>query len=499
MIYDTPGQRQLPPLEEPHAAMERVLIEAVEAPRETNAVSKRGRPARLSESLLAAGILWCVLHGWVSQWDLWRRVSGFGIGSLAPVPVCDQAVYNRLARQGTDLMQSLCAQITTWLWEWLAPYEDRRLAPFARGIYALDESTMDALHRWLRELRDVPLGDPSLLAGRLVGLFDVRRQQWVRLEWLPKAIANCQLMAQQMISELPTNSIVLFDLGYYNFEWFDTLTQRGIWWVARLRRNGSYSIEHFFVSRDGYMDALIFLGAHRADRTTYLMRLVRVRYQGRWYSYLSNVTDPLQLSGAEIVALYARRWDIELGFRMLKDHLGLRLLWSAKMQVIGAQLWAVVILAQIMHALQVQVAVESGVETFDVSLELLWRYWPDLSQQAARSGRSLTETIRDSGPSLGLIRPSTRLTRCVPLIDWRELTPVPIDLVWIRPPRYAKKAHSSPSDAPPASKKARSKKAHGSSSGTPPASKKARSKKAQTSASGSRSRTKKASKANLLE
>ncbi|MDQ2907579.1 MAG: IS4 family transposase [Chloroflexota bacterium] len=482
MSYDTPGQHPLPRLENPHTMMEGVLIQAVEAPRATSMVSKRGRPARLSEPLLAAGILWCVLHGWVSQWDLWRRVSGFGIGSLAPVPVCDQAVYNRLARQGTDLMESLCAQITTWLWEWLAPYEDRRLAPFACGIYALDESTMDALHRWLRELRDVPLGDPSLLAGRLVGLFDVRRQQWVRLEWLPKAIANCQLMAQQMISDLPKNSMVLFDLGYYNFEWFDTLTRRGIWWVARLRRNGSYTIEHFFVSRDGYVDALIFLGAHRADRTASLMRLVRVRYQGRWYSYLSNVTDPLRLSGADIVALYARRWDIELGFRMLKDHLGLRFLWSAKMQVIGAQLWAIVILAQMLHALQVQVAVESGVQTFDVSLEVLWRYWPDLSQQARTSGRTLTETIREIGPSLGLIRPSTRLRRLVPQIDWQELTPVPIDLVWIRPPRYAKKAHGSPSRAHSGRKKAQTKKT--------------RTKKAQTSASGSRSRTKKAAMAN---
>ncbi len=103
------------------------------------------------------------------------------------------------------------------------------------------------------------------------------------------------------------------------------------------------------------------------------MRLIRVRYRGQWYSYITNSTDPFQLSGAQIVALYGRRWDIELGFRLLKDHLGLRFLWSAKMQVIGAQLWATVILAQLLHALQVQVAIESGVETFDVSVELLWR------------------------------------------------------------------------------------------------------------------------------
>ena len=441
MSYDTPGQRPLPLIEKPAALLETMLVQAIEEPRESAVVKKRGRPARLSNQLLAAGIVWCLLHGWVSQWDLWRRISCFGVGSLAAVPVCDQAIYNRLAKHGTDVMQQLCAQISTWLWHWLAPYEEQRLAPFARQILALDESTMDAVNRWLKELREVPVGDPSLLAGRLVGLFDIRRQQWLRLDWLPEAVANCQAYASEMLSGLQAGTLLLFDLGYYNFEWFDTLTQRGIWWVARLRSNGSYTIEHILVQRDGYFEALIFLGAYRSDQAAYLMRLVRVRYRGQWYSYISNVTDPCQLSGAEIVALYARRWDIELGFRLLKDHLGLRLLWSAKMQVIGAQLWATVILAQILHALQVQVAAESGVETFDVSVELLWRYWPDLTQLAAQHGTSVMQVIQEVGTAIKLIRPSTRIRRSVPIIDWQEITPPPVDLRWIREPRYAHKTH----------------------------------------------------------
>jgi len=441
MSYDTPGQRRLPLIEKPAALLETMLVQAIEEPRESAVVKKRGRPARLSNQLLAAGIVWCLLHGWVSQWDLWRRISCFGVGSLAAVPVCDQAIYNRLAKHGTDVMQQLCAQISTWLWHWLAPYEDTHLAPFATRIYALDESTMRAIKRWLKELRDVPVGDPCLLAGRLVGLFDVRRQQWVRIDWLPKAIANCQAHAEAMLSSVEAGALLLFDLGYYNFEWFDTLTQRGIWWVARLRSNGSYSIEHILVQRDGYFEALIFLGAYRADQAAYLMRLVKVRYRGQWYSYISNVTDPCQLSGAQIVELYARRWDIELGFRMLKDHLGLRLLWSAKMQLIGAQLWATVILAQLFHALQVQVAVESGVETFDVSLELLWRYLPDLSHLALKQGTPLMQVITEVGVALKLIRPSTRIRRAVPEMDWHEMTPPPVDLIWIREPHYAHKTN----------------------------------------------------------
>jgi DDE family transposase len=439
MPYDTPGQRTLPVLTNAVAVVETMLIQAVELAPETAVVKKAGRPNRLSNRLLAAGILWCLLHGWVSQWDLWRRVSYFGIGALAPIAVCDQAIYNRLAKHGSEVMQHLCAQISSWLWQWMAAYEDRKLAPFASRIYALDESTMRAIKRWLQELRDVPVGEPSLLAGRLIGLFDIRRQQWVRIDWLPKAIANCQGQAEAMLSQVEMGALLLFDLGYYNFEWFDTLTQRGIWWVARLRSNGSYVIEHCLLQRDGYFEALIFLGAHRSDQAAYLMRLIRVRYRGQWYSYITNSTDPFQLSGAHIVALYARRWDIELGFRLLKDHLGLRWLWSAKMQVIGAQLWATVILAQLLHALQVQVAVEAGVETFDVSLELLWRYLPDLSQRSATQGQPLLEVIKEVGVALKLIRPSTRIRRVVPDIDWQELTPLPVDLVWMREPHYAHK------------------------------------------------------------
>jgi hypothetical protein len=40
---------------------------------------------------------------------------------------------------------------------------------------------------------------------------------------------------------------------------------------------------------------------------------------------LTNVRDPRLLSAAEVVALYARRWDIERAIALVKQHLGLSL------------------------------------------------------------------------------------------------------------------------------------------------------------------------------
>jgi hypothetical protein len=115
------------------------------------------------------------------------------------------------------------------------------------------------------------------------------------------------------------------------------------------------------------------------------------------------------------------------------DHLNLRFLWSAKQEVISVQIWATVILAQMLHALQVRVAAEARVSTFDVSLELLLRHIPDFIRQ----GGDLLTRIQEGAYPLGIIRPSTRKQIEVPLIERSEIIPPPIDLIWIRPPRYA--------------------------------------------------------------
>ena len=437
MSYDTPWARPLPAVHEPQAALQELVLELMSPPPTDRQVLKgRGRPATLSDTFLSFAILWSVLSGWVSQLDLWRLISGFGLGCFAPVPLCDQAVYNRLDRSGLRLMQRLACQVSERLFEHATPFEDRSLAPFASEVYSFDESVMDPKKRWIKELRDVPAGAKDLLAGRLSCLFDVRRQCWRRIDVLRDAKANCQAHAKQLLADIKPGALLLFDLGYDNFFWFDGLTQAGFWWISRLRHNSSWKLMHVLVQRDGESSALVFLGAHRSDQSAYLVRLIRIRYPGRWYSWVTNVTDPLQMSGAEVARLYGRRWEIELGFRILKEHLGLRLLWSAKPQVIGAQIWALVTLAQWLHRLQLQVARRAGVDGFDVSVELLLRHLARLQQQAVAQGKGLEEYIAQVGPSMGLIRPSSRTCIQAPLILWQEIIWPPPDLIWIRSPRY---------------------------------------------------------------
>ena len=87
-----------------------------------------------------------------------------------------------------------------------------------------------------------------------------------------------------------------------------------------------------------------------------------------------------------------------------------------------AQIWATLVLAQIFHGLQVQIAAEARVEVFDVSIDLLVRLVPRWLQQ----GISPVEQAVNFGRDMRLIRPSTRHQVEVPWIDpsWVQSPPL---------------------------------------------------------------------------
>jgi hypothetical protein len=117
-------------------------------------------------------------------------------------------------------------------------------------------------------------------------------------------------------------SLLLFDLGYFSFGFFDTLTQRKLWWVSRYRENTSYSLAHVFYRQREVLDALVWLGTGQ-KQARHLVRLVRMGDGIGVRMYLTNICDPHMLSLGDVAQLYARRWDSELAFRLLKEYLGM--------------------------------------------------------------------------------------------------------------------------------------------------------------------------------
>jgi hypothetical protein len=300
---------------------------------------------------------------------------------------------------------------------------------------ALDETTLDPVARKLPALRQAPAGAPQLLPGKLAGLFDIRCQQWRRVQYIAEAQQNEKVVARDMVKDLPRGSLILADLGYFAFKWFDDLTHMGQYWISRLRAKTSYTVHHVYYQNGTTFDGLIWLGAHRADRAAHAVRLVCFQVGRNKYRYITNVLDPAVLSIRDIAALYARRWDFEMAVKLVKRDLNLHLLWSCKTDVILLQIWAVLIIAQILHALQMEIAGRAGVDPFEVSLPLLIAYMP----MWAYSGQDPVALVVERGREGGFIRPSRRTKIRAPAIPAEQLIPLPPGLELVRKPRYAQR------------------------------------------------------------
>jgi Transposase DDE domain len=427
------GQVTLPLLDVA-GQVERVLIELVRdgaAP----LVARRGRPPILPAAVLWASLVIGVLRGGMSQAAVWRLTMDQGLWGEPRIRISDEAVYRRLAAVDASPLGELWPTLSTLLADRIDPWVATDLVPFAVDVVALDETTLDPVARSLPALRTVPPGDQALLPGKIAGVFDLRRQQWRTITLITDPHQNERVAARDLVAGLTPGTLILADLGYFGFEWFDDLTDRGYLWVSRLRAKTSYRVAHVHYDDGTTFDGLVWLGAHRADRAKHLVRLVRFRTGQTERAYLTNVRSPLFLRPAQIAALYARRWDIEMAVNLVKRHLGLHLLWSAKSAVIHHQIWAVLLIAQIVQALRVEIAGRAKIDLFDVSIELLITHLP---RYATISDDPIAAFIAD-GPSHHYFRPARRVTATAPPLPMEQVIFPPPDLVATQEPRYARR------------------------------------------------------------
>jgi hypothetical protein len=410
-------------------AIEAVLHDLI--PRLAPPPNRHGRPEVLPGALLWTALLVGILRGQGTQQGIWRLLSQSGLWDFPRVPVGAEAVRIRLRRAGSGVVEQLFRDVSAELAAQV-PTDDT-LAPFAGGVYALDETTLDQTARTVPALRGVPAGDARLLPGKLITAFDVRRQQFHTVQTTELPHQNEKVAARDLVATLPVHSLVLADLGYFGFEWFDDLTDAEHHFVSRLRAGTSVISVQTLAATDALTDELIWLGAHRSDRAKHLYRRVRIRRGVLWHSYLTNVRDPATLPAVAVDRLYSRRWDIELAFKTIKRDLGLHLVWSAQWELILTQVWGVLLIAQIAAALRHQIARCAEVDLFDVSLTLLLRDLPYLTRHhGAEVVAVLAALPRVKG---GYIRPARRGARVVP--DPGSSAPPRPNLPLTRKPRYA--------------------------------------------------------------
>jgi hypothetical protein len=305
-----------------------------------------------------------------------RVLAAEGVLWADATAVSPQAVAQRLRRLPAALFEGVLTDVLPQMQaRWAA--RRRPLPPalawahrhFA-AVLALDGSTLDALLRKVGLLR----GDEKApLAGRMAALLDVVTRLPRRVWYEEDPQAHDQRFWDRAVATLAPGTLLLFDLGFLSYAHFDDLTDRGVWFLTRAAATAVTRTERALHATADCHDLLVRLGARPAHRCAHPLRLIEVRYQGKWYRYLTNVTDPQRLPADVVVALYAERWRVEDAFNAAKRLLGLAYFWTGAANGVQTQVWATWLLYAVLIDLTDAVAEALQQPVAALSLEMVYR------------------------------------------------------------------------------------------------------------------------------
>ena len=401
----------LPPVEAIEARLREILPTSTEPiPRlilRPGLPPKRLRERVLTLPLMAVLMVTLVFRQLPSLSEALRLLALEGLSEEAPVEVSRQALSQRLRALPAALFAQLYAQALARLraTQTPPPAAPGSLQATLEGrftvLWAADGSTLEALRRKLKELR----GQATPLGGKMLAVVELFTRRPQQTWYTAQAQANDKSFCRQLLEALPVGGLVVFDLGWFGFPFFDELTAAGKFFVTRLREKTAYKVVEVLGAGTCWRDEIIELGCHRSNPCQQRVRLVSVLWGRTWYRYLTNVLEPAKLSAREVAALYRQRWRIEEAFLVTKRLLGLAYLWVGDRNGVEIQLYATWLFYAVLTDLCVQVAQALETPLGEISVEMVYRSLYHFSRAEARGYRhGLVMFLFENAKLLGLVK-----------------------------------------------------------------------------------------------
>jgi hypothetical protein len=364
---------------------------------------------------LVLGLIWRQL-GSVSE--LTRLIHTELVLWVPPMPrVTQQALSKRLQTLPAELFQRVLAAVLPVMQErWHArqrplPPEVAWAQAHYRRFLIADGSTLDALWRRLKLLAD---GTKVSLAGRMLALLDGATRLPVQVWFESNPTLHDQRFWAPIQAALCAGDLLLIDLGFTNFSVFAQLSASGVVFITRAKTNLAFTVTHKWVTGTGVRDWQVTVGSGDSQQT---LRLIQVRYRGKWYRYLTNELHVPALPTAYVVALYWQRWRIEDAYALVKRLLGLAYLWCGTDNALQLQLWATWLLYAVLLDLSDAIADRLHQPIAAVSVEMTYRSLYFATQALHRAETTdPVAFLADHARDLGILkRPRKSRPQVVPL------------------------------------------------------------------------------------
>jgi hypothetical protein len=204
-----------------------------------------------------------------------------------------------------------------------------------RTVYALDSSTIDltlSLFPWasFRETK---------AAIKLHTLLDLRGSIPVFI-WITDGKPHDVRVLDVLVPE--PGSIYVLDRGYIDFERLWRLQEARAVFVTRAKKNLSYRRRYSSPCdrTTGLVCDQTIVLTGRSTREHYPLPLRRIRYRdpesNKTFVFLTN---DFALPALTVTALYRNRWQVELFFKWIKQHLRIKAFYGTSPNAVKTQIW----------------------------------------------------------------------------------------------------------------------------------------------------------------
>ena len=152
------------------------------------------------------------------------------------------------------------------------------------------------------------------------------------------------------------DDILTMDRAYVNYAKFEELTDKGVVYVTKMKKNLKYETLADFMlqNREGLMEYREQVVVFRKDGINHIARIVTHvdMKQGKRPKLISLLTNDFDMPPQTIAGTYRRRWQIESLFKQIKQDFPLRCFYGESANAIKTQIWVTFIANLLLSVLQ---------------------------------------------------------------------------------------------------------------------------------------------------
>ena len=189
-------------------------------------------------------------------------------------------------------------------------------------------------------------------------------------------ITTASVNDSKAMKEIPieTGAYYIFDRGYNNFKELYRIHRMESFFVVRAKANLQYKCIRWKrrmpkgILTDAEVELIVYKS--QKDYPEYL-RLVRFfdEEQGREFMFLTNA---MELTALQVADLYKNRWQIELFFKWLKQHLKIKRFWGTTENAVRIQIYSAIcaycLVAIVQHDMQLDRSTYEVLQILSMSL-----------------------------------------------------------------------------------------------------------------------------------